>query len=88
LVLEDLVRLRERPVVGSDREAGRARRDLDESVDAVVDLMAKRQVRRVPIVDSRGAIVGIVSQADIATRLADAKETGEVVQAISEPSST
>jgi CBS domain-containing protein len=56
-----------------------------EPVEAVVELMARRQVRRVPIVDSTGAIVGIVSQADIATRLANPKETGEVVQAISEP---
>lgn len=58
-----------------------------ESVEAVVELMSKRQIRRVPIVDSRGAIVGIVAQADIATRLADPKETAEVVQAISEPGS-
>jgi CBS domain-containing protein len=56
-----------------------------EPIEAVVELMAKRQVRRVPIVDNAGAIVGIVSQADIATRLANAKETGQVVQAISEP---
>jgi len=57
----------------------------NESIEAVVELMARRQVRRVPIVDNAGAIVGIVSQADIATRLANAKETGQVVQAISEP---
>jgi CBS domain-containing protein len=57
-----------------------------EPIEAVVELMAKRQVRRVPIVDSRGAIVGIISQADIATRLANPKETAQVVQAISEPS--
>jgi CBS domain-containing protein len=56
-----------------------------DSVEAVVELMSSRQVRRVPIVDNTGAIVGIVSQADIATRLANPKETGEVVQAISEP---
>ena len=57
----------------------------NEPVEAVVELMSKRQVRRVPIVDNAGAIVGIVSQADIATRLANAEETGQVVQAISEP---
>lgn len=57
----------------------------NESIEAVVELMAKHQVRRVPIVDSAGAIVGIISQADIATRLSSTKETGKVVQAISEP---
>ena len=57
----------------------------NEPIEAVVALMAKRQVRRVPIVDNNGAIVGIVSQADIATRLSNPKETGQVVQAISEP---
>lgn len=59
-----------------------------ETVEAVMELMASRQVRRVPIVDSDGAIVGIVSQADIATRLASPQETGQVVQAISEPLAT
>jgi CBS domain-containing protein len=59
-----------------------------EPIESVVDLMATRQVRRVPIVDNTGAIVGIVSQADIATRLANPEETGQVVQAISEPASS
>ena len=47
--------------------------------------MATRQVRRIPIVDKNGLIVGIVAQADIATRIANPSETGQVVQAISEP---
>ena len=59
-----------------------------ESVESVMELMATRQVRRIPIVDRDGAIVGIVSQADIATRLPSAEETGQVVQAISEPATT
>jgi len=58
----------------------------NESIEAVVEMMTRRQIRRVPIVDSAGAIVGIISQADLATRLANPKETGQVVQAISEPS--
>jgi CBS domain-containing protein len=59
-----------------------------ESVEAVMELMASRQVRRIPIVDKDGTIVGIVSQADIATRIAKPEETGQVVQAISEPAIT
>jgi len=56
-----------------------------DSVETVMQQMASHQVRRIPIVDSAGTIVGIVSQADVATRLANPRETGEVVQAISEP---
>ena len=59
-----------------------------DSIETVMQQMAAHQVRRIPIVDNSGAIVGIVSQADIATRLANPRETGEVVQAISEPATT
>ena len=60
----------------------------DETIEAVMELMASRQIRRIPIVDSAGAIVGIVAQADIATRTDNPSETGQVVQAISEPAVT
>ncbi len=59
-----------------------------ESVEAVMELMASRQVRRIPIVDRDGSLVGIVAQADVATRIANPEETGQVVQAISEPALT
>ena len=59
-----------------------------ESVEAVMELMASRQVRRIPIVDGDGSLVGIVAQADVATRIANPQETGQVVQAISEPALT
>jgi len=59
-----------------------------DSVETVMQQMAAHQVRRIPIVDSDGTIVGIVSQADVATRLASPRDTGEVVQAISEPATT
>lgn len=57
----------------------------EATVETVMDLMASHQVRRVPIVDASGAIIGIVAQADIATRLSSPVDTGHVVQAISEP---
>jgi CBS domain-containing protein len=59
-----------------------------DSVETVMQRMASHQVRRIPIVDSAGTIVGIVAQADVATRLANPRETGEVVQAISERMAT
>ncbi len=56
-----------------------------ESVEMAMEQMATRQVRRIAIVDADGSLVGVVSQADVATRIANAQETGQVVQAISEP---
>ena len=45
-------------------------------------LMAQHQVRRLPICEEDGRLVGIVAQADIARAGIDAK-TGEVVEQIS-----
>jgi CBS domain-containing protein len=54
-----------------------------ESAEALMELMASNQVRRVPIVDDSGAILGIIAQADLATRLGRPDQTGQVVEAIS-----
>jgi CBS domain-containing protein len=58
---------------------------LGESADGAVTLMASRQIRRVPIVDEARKVVGIISQADVATRLGNDRRTGDVVEAISQP---
>jgi CBS domain-containing protein len=55
----------------------------DNNLDEALQLMARHQVRRVPVVEN-GRLVGIVAQADIALR--DTDKTGELVEAISEPS--
>ncbi|MBA2258246.1 MAG: CBS domain-containing protein [Acidobacteria bacterium] len=57
----------------------------DEDVKKAVDLMADRQVRRMPIVDEAGRLCGIIAQADVATRVKRDATTGELVEAISEP---
>jgi CBS domain-containing protein len=57
----------------------------DDDVRTAVDLMADRQVRRMPIVDSAGRLCGIIAQADVATRVKRDATTGELVEAISEP---
>lgn len=57
----------------------------DEDVDDAMDLMASEQVRRVPIVDERGALVGIVSQADVVRRAGDDDKAERTVERISEP---
>ena len=56
----------------------------DHDLDEALQLMARHQVRRLPVVEN-GRLVGIVAQADIALR-AKEKKTGELLEAISEPS--
>jgi CBS domain-containing protein len=57
-----------------------------DSLRDCMHVMAEHQVRRIPIVDDRRHVVGIVSQADVA-RHADARRAvAEVVKEVSEPS--
>ena len=58
----------------------------DEDLDEALGLMARHQVRRLPVVEN-GRLVGIVAQADIALTLKENEtKTGELVEAISERS--
>jgi CBS domain-containing protein len=58
----------------------------DNELDEALNLMARHQVRRLPVVEG-GRLVGIVAQADIALTLRqDVQKIGELVEAISEPS--
>jgi CBS domain-containing protein len=56
--------------------------DPDQDLDEALRLMAKNQVRRLPVVEEDGKLVGIVAQADVARHTTDEK-TGEVVEQIS-----
>jgi len=57
--------------------------DPQQELDEALRLMAQHQVRRLPVVEEDGKLVGILAQADIA-RHADPERTGEVVEEISE----
>jgi CBS domain-containing protein len=59
----------------------------EDEVAIVREVMVARMVRRVPVVDENGAVVGIVAQADIAREegAASDQEVGRIVEAISEP---
>lgn len=57
--------------------------DPQQDLDEALRLMAQHQVRRLPVVEEDGRLVGIVAQADVA-RHADSSRTGEVVGEISE----
>ena len=58
----------------------------DSNVDEAMDRMADEQVRRIPIVDDRGTLLGIVSQADIVLKARDDRKAERTVEKISEPS--
>jgi CBS domain-containing protein len=57
--------------------------DPDQDLDEALRLMAEHQVRRLPVVEEDGKLVGIVAQADVAKHTSD-EQTGEVVQQISQ----
>lgn len=54
----------------------------DTSLEKCCDLMKEKQIRRVVVVDDKGACVGMISQADLAINASEQK-TAEVVQEIS-----
>jgi CBS domain-containing protein len=56
--------------------------DPEQTLDEALRLMAQHQVRRLPVCEEDGRLVGIVAQADVA-RQADDARTGEVVEQIS-----
>ena len=56
--------------------------DPQQDLDEALRLMASHQVRRLPVVEEDGRLVGIVSQADVA-RHGDDSQTGQVVEDIS-----
>jgi CBS domain-containing protein len=57
--------------------------DPQQNLDEALRLMAQHQVRRLPVVEEDGRLVGILAQADVA-REGDDRATGQMVQQISE----
>jgi CBS domain-containing protein len=57
--------------------------DPQQELDEALRIMAKHQVRRLPVVEEDGRLVGVVAQADVA-REGDDTQTGELVQEISQ----
>lgn len=58
----------------------------DDDLEKALDAMAEHQVRRIPVLNGGERIVGIIAQADIATRVEEPETTAEVVEEISKPS--
>jgi CBS domain-containing protein len=57
----------------------------DENIDRAREVMAERQIRRLPVVEN-GALVGILVTAQIAREESE-HETGQTIKEISEPAS-
>lgn len=83
-------------VVADDRNAGSVKvgdvmtKELvtcrtDDNIQMAVEAMAQNQLRRIPVVDGDQKLAGIISQADVATRVNQSDETGEMVREISQP---
>ena len=59
----------------------------ETEVQRACQVMEQNKIRRAPVVDERGEICGMISQADIAT-FASERDTAEVVRSISQPPGT
>jgi len=56
----------------------------DDDLQKALDAMAVNQLRRIPIVDANYKIIGIIAQADIATRVNQPEKTAEMVKEVSQ----
>ena len=56
----------------------------DDDINVAMQAMAQFQLRRIPVVEDNMRLVGIISQADVATRVDAPEKTGEVVKEISQ----
>lgn len=59
----------------------------DDAIANAMDRMAQHQIRRIPVVDGKDRVVGIISQADLATRVDQPEKTANVLEDISQPAS-
>jgi CBS domain-containing protein len=56
--------------------------DPEQNLEEALRLMATHQIRRLPVVEEDGRVVGVLAQADVAEET-KAKKTGELVEEIS-----
>ncbi len=57
---------------------------MDSDLDECLALMEKEQIRRVPVIDAAGKLVGMIAVADIARACKD-RPTASVVKEVSQP---
>jgi CBS domain-containing protein len=56
----------------------------DDDLQKALDAMSTHQLRRIPVLDNENKLVGIIAQADVATRVNEPGKTAEVVKEISQ----
>jgi CBS domain-containing protein len=56
----------------------------EDDLQKALDEMSGHQLRRIPVVDSDNKILGIIAQADVATRVNQPEKTAEMVKQISQ----
>lgn len=57
----------------------------NDNVNDVLELMGREQVRRIPVVNERGNVVGIIAQADLTREARDESKVENTIEQISEP---
>ena len=57
--------------------------EANDDLDKAIKLMQDYQIRRIPVVDKNDHLLGIIAQADVATRLDSSRMAGKVVKQIS-----
>lgn len=57
----------------------------DDDLSKTIEVMSQHQIRRVPVVGTRGEIVGIIAQADVALQNNNEQKTAQLVEEISRP---
>ena len=56
----------------------------EDDLQKALDAMSEHKLRRIPVVDNNNGIVGIIAQADVATRGGQPEKTAAVVRGISQ----
>ncbi len=56
----------------------------DDDLQKAMDAMSKHQLRRIPVVDGDNKILGIIAQADVATRANQPEKAAAMVKEISQ----
>ena len=56
----------------------------EDDLQKALDAMAEHQLRRMPVVDHDNRLLGIIAQADVATRVDQPEKTAEMVKEISQ----
>jgi len=57
---------------------------VEDDLQKALDAMSEHKLRRIPVVDNNNGIVGIIAQADVATRVNQPEKTAAVVRGISQ----